>query len=153
MNRLGVLDDDLVAIDAVSRNDLRIRIPASNLISFMRWPDSGQSRETSSWREFYEELIEPGLLPVEKFPFIFDSFVRREIRPLRFSDYAQSRELLIADIRELLPTPDQETALRNLKEIEHSEIRWVTESEIRRRGAKPGEGQDIIIAEPALWTL
>lgn len=153
MNRLGVLDDDLVPIDTASRNDLRIRIPASNLISFIRWFESGQSRETSSWREFYEELIKPSLLPAEVFPFIFDSFVRREIRPLRFSDYAQSMELLIADIRELLPTHDQEAALRSLKETGHPEIRWVTEGEIRRRGAKPGEGQEITIAEPALWTL
>jgi hypothetical protein len=153
MNRLGVLDDDLVAIDAASRNDLRIRVPASNLISFIRWFESGQSRETSSWREFYEELIKPGLLSAEKFPFILDNFVRREIRPLRFSSYAQSMELLVADIRELLPTADQEAALRSLKETEHPELRWVTADEIMRRGAKPGEAQEIVIAEPALWTL
>jgi hypothetical protein len=153
MNIIGALDDNLVPVDAVSENDLRIRIPVSRLITFVRWFESGYSRETSPWREFYEELIGPGILSADEFPFIFTDFIRRDIRPIRFSSHAQSLEILIADIYELLPTANQLEALKRLKETGHPEIIWATEDEIRHLGVAPGKKLDIRIGEPAVWTL
>jgi len=150
---LGALNDNLVPVDAVSENDLRIRIPASKLISFVRWFESGYSRETSPWREFQEELIGPGILSEVDFPFIFTDFIRRDFRPMRFSSHAQSREMLIADIYELLPTATQMEALKRLKESGHPEILWATEDQIRRLGVTPGGKLDTRIGEPAIWTL
>jgi hypothetical protein len=153
MDELNALDDGLVPIDEASLHDLRIRIPAVKLINFMRWFESGKSRETSSWREFYEELIRPGILSSQDFPFIFSNFIRREVRPIRFSSHAQSMEIIIADILELLPTPHQEAMLRGLKGAGSPDIVWATENQIRRLGAEPGKGQDIQIGEPAVWVL
>ena len=153
MDKIGALDDDLVPIDAVSLHDLRIRIPATKIIPFVRWFESGNSRETSPWREFYEELISPGILSSSDFPFIFDDFIRRDIRPIRFSSYAQSMELFIADIHELLPTANQLVALRMLKDAGHPDIIWATEKQIRHLGVIPGESLDLQIGEPAIWTL
>lgn len=153
LDDIGTLTDNLVPIDDASRNDLRIRIPASKLVNFVRWFESEHSRETSPWREFYEELIEPKILPLDCFPFIFHDFIRRDIRPIRYSEYAQSMELLIADIHELTPTSEQLTALQNLKRDGNSNIIWVTEDQIRRLGAMPGKVQEFTVAETAIWTL
>jgi hypothetical protein len=153
LNDVGALDDDLVPVDAVSKNDLRIRIPGRNLIRFMRWFEAGFSRETSPWREFCEELIVTNILRFEDFPYIFHDFVRREVRPIRFSEYAQSMELLIADIHELHPTAEQLAALQKLREVGHQDIAWASEGQIRRFGAVPGQKQEVTIGEPAVWTL
>lgn len=153
IEELGVLDDDLVPIDTVSMHDLRVRVPARKLVPFVRWFESGRSRETAPWREFYEELVKPGILSSEDFPFIITNFLRRDIQEIRFSPYARSLELMIADIHELLPTQEQLTALRRLKDSEREDTIWATEDRIRRLGATPGESQDIAIAETAIWTL
>lgn len=142
MNEIGARDDDLVRVDTISRNDLRIRIPGKNLFRFVRWFESGHSRESSPWREFYEELIKTGALPLSDFPFILADFIRRDIRKIRFSEYADSWELLIADIYELIPTQEQLADLTQLKADMYPDLVWVTEDQIRRRGAIPGQDQD-----------
>jgi hypothetical protein len=153
MNDIGALDDDLVPVDPVSLHDLRIRIPATKILAFMRWFESDHSRETSPWREFQEELIGSGIVRSSDFPFIFSNFIRRYIPPIRFSPYAQSMEIFVADIYELLPTADQLTALRKLKEVGHPDVMWARENQIRHLGAVPGENFDVRIGEPAIWTL
>jgi hypothetical protein len=148
-----VQDDDLIPLDETSENDIRLRVPGRHLLSFVRWFERGTDRETSPWREFSEELLRAKLLPTEEFPYIYHNFVRR-IHDLRFSDYAQSRELLVADIYELLPTPAQLAALRATREADYSDdLAWVSADQIRRRGAMPDERQATHIAETATWTL
>lgn len=153
LDDIGALDDDLVPIDEASLHDLRLRIPATKLIPFLRWFESGRSRETSPWREFYEELLKTKTLPSAKFPFVLDNFIRRDIRKIRFSPYSQSLELMIADIHELLPTPDQLLALQQLEAVRHPDVIWATEDRIRRLGASPGANLDAPIAETAEWIL
>jgi len=153
LDDVGALDDNLVPIDAVSLHDLRIRILGRNLVSFVRWFETGRSRETSPWREFYEELVKPEIIPSSEFPFVLDNFIRRDIRPIRYSNYAESQELFIADIHELLPTPGQFAALRSLKDSGHTDVIFATEDHIRRLGISPGQNQNIAIAETAAWTL
>lgn len=153
LNDIGARPDDLVRADDVSMNDLRVRIPGREILAFVRWFESGRSRETSAWREFYEELIKPGLLSLEDFPFVVTDFIRRDIRRMRFSTHARSRELLIADIYEVMPTQEQLAALRNLKSTRHPDLVWVSEDQIVRRGAIPGENQEIEISPTAEWIL
>jgi len=153
MDEIGARTDDLVPVDAISLNDLRIRIPGRNVARFVRWFESERSRETSPWREFYEELVKPGSLSFPDFPFILADFIRRDIQRIRFSEMASSWELLIADIFELIPTAEQLTALRELKAADHPDLVWVSEDQIRRRGAVPGRNQEILISPTAEWTL
>lgn len=153
LDGIGALDDDLIPIDAVSRNDLRIRIPGRYLLRFMRWFASGTSRETSPWREFYEELVGPEILPAGVFHYVFHDFIRTEIRPIHFSPYSQSMELLVADIYELLPTEAQRAALADLKDKGNRQVLWASEERIRRLGIVPGQESEIPIGEPAIWTL
>ena len=153
LDEIHALDDSLIPMDEVSRHDLRIRIRGGRLITFVKWFESGHSRETSPWREFSEELIKPGMLSAAQFPYIFHDFVRRVIRPPVFSVQAQSMEFRIADIYELLPTAEQYDVLKELKHDGHPEIVWATQDQICRLGATPGKPQEISIGEPATWIL
>lgn len=150
---LHVLDDALLPVDDTSRDDLRIRIDGRHLWSFMRWFDSGVGREVDQWREFSEELVLPGIVEFEDFPHITVDRIRRH-REFRFSEYAQSQELLLADICELVLTDAQESALRRLMLDGVVEpIRFATEEEIRRLGFPPKRQQEFRVSATATWTL
>ncbi|MBA3019709.1 hypothetical protein [Propionicimonas sp.] len=153
-DQLGVLDDNLLVPDAVSEGDLRVRVPGKNLLSFVRWFEQGQGRETDGCREFNEELVATGLLPQDLFQTIKYDTLGRHYEPMRYSQWAQSEELLIADILELLPTPAQMEALRQLKADESPQVLWASESQIRRLGATEGlANQTTRIAQTATWTI
>jgi hypothetical protein len=152
-DRFSAIDDDLVAIDEVSDRDLRIRLPANRLVTFLRWFERGVERETSPWREFYEELLTDGILPTAAFPYIYHDFVKRIVMPVSFSEYAQSLELFVADIYELHPTQEQLAELRRLKAEGHKDVVWASAEQIRRRGAIPGQPYRERIGRPAEWIL
>ena len=63
--RLFVTDDEKYPIDDINRGDLRIMLPYSSIQEFITWLKTRRGRENSPHREFYEELILPGILPVE----------------------------------------------------------------------------------------
>lgn len=153
LKEIGAKTDDLIPQDDWSEHDIRIRIAGIHLHKFVRWYESGKGREVGPWREFYEELVRPGYLSVDDFPYVMHDQTKRIYRPMRYSPYAQSRELLIADVFELLPTNGQAQSLRRLRDTTPPDITWVTEEQISRRGAVPGENTELIIAEPAEWIL
>lgn len=153
-NDMGILDDRLLEPDEVSEGDLRVRVPGKNLVSFVRWFETGRGRETDGWREFYEELVATGILRESNFRFIKYDRIQRRYQPLRYSEWAESQELLIADIFELIPTPDQLVELRELKNSTESRILWTSEKQIRRLGAADDSpSQTTRIAQTAVWTI
>jgi hypothetical protein len=151
--RINALDDDLLPIDQKSKDDLRIRVKGKYVIEFLKWFNSGKEREISGWREFCEELIRPDYLPQDLFPFIHYQYIRRYEHPLRYSDYAQSREIFIAEIYELVPTDEQEKFLREMSKTESDNFVWVDEDRIRRRGAIPKQDYMLRISEHSQWIL
>ncbi|WP_108249947.1 HU-CCDC81 and SPOR domain-containing protein [Planctomonas deserti] len=154
LNEMRVLNDDLLVPDEVSEHDLRVRVPGKHLFAFIRWFESGRGRETDGWREFYEELIATGILSHETFGFIKYDRITRLYHPMRYSPWASSQELLIADIFELIPTPAQHAELRHLKTVRDPRFLWVSENQIRRLGAADGaSSQTTRIAETAVWTI
>jgi hypothetical protein len=153
LRQLGALDDTLVPIDHTSRGDLRNRVPATKVLSLIRWFDSGRDRETGPWREFQEELLASGLVDPTDFPYLVHAYIRRHIEPLRWSDYAQSYELLIADIFELIPQGRQSDALSQAALRHPDKLRCVSAEQILRRGAVPGQNFESPIAATAAWTL
>src|SRR5690606_8345104 len=64
---LGVLKDNLLPIDDLSRGDLRVQVPGKNIAKFLTWYDSARNRENDPKREFREELYGANILPGEKF--------------------------------------------------------------------------------------
>lgn len=153
LRNMKVRDDKLVPIDVTSKDDLRLRLPSRFLLNFVHWFETGKDRESGPWREFYEELVATELVPPEKFRTVHARFIDREIRPLQYSRHAGSYELLIADIFELVPTAEQEEALRELQRDGSKGILWATEDQISRLGATLGENQELRIGEHTQWTI
>ncbi|MFI7604817.1 hypothetical protein ACIBTV_06815 [Micromonospora sp. NPDC049366] len=153
LDQLGILTDDLIPVDESSKNDLRVRVPGKNLVAFFRWFESGESRETSPWREFWEELVDEGVVSADAFPWIFERRIRRHVTPMRYSTFAQSREILVADIYELEATPEQVKELELLRSSGNPSTIWADADQIRRRGVVPGKKQEYEIGEPAEWVL
>ena len=153
-HNLNVLDDNLLVPDVVSEGDLRVRVPGKHLLSFVRWFEGGHGRETDGWREFFEELVATGVLPKNAFRYVKYDRIGRYYHALRFSPWAGSQELLIADIFELLPTQIQLDELRKLKSHSDPRFLWASEDQIRRRGVSDGAtSQTTKIAETAEWTI
>jgi hypothetical protein len=146
---IGAQDDDLIPIDQASEADLRIRVKGVHLSKFYRWFDGRTGREDAPWREFQEELIATSILPRGEFPYILHEYQGRVVDKIRFSPYANSREIIIADIYELLPTREQEDALRLTLSSQRDRFGWFTSEEIRRRGVLPGAPNVVPIAEHA----
>jgi len=146
-------DDDMIPIDTTSQNDLRIRIPGNKISQFMRWFDSAKGREIDAWREFYEELIDSGILPASKFGYIQTNYICRHVSSIKFSPHAQISERLIAEIYEAIPSEEQENELRNLMAVQSDKYIWAKEERIRRLGVEPGQSLGISIAPTAEWTL
>ncbi|MFD5015661.1 SMODS-associated NUDIX domain-containing protein [Streptomyces chartreusis] len=146
---VGAQDDDLIPIDQTSEADLRIRIRGVHLSRFYKWFDGRTGREDAPWREFQEELIATSILPEAVFPYILHEYHGRVVDRIRFSPYADSREVIMADVYELLPTREQEDALRLTLSAQCNEFGWFTSEEIRRRGVLPGTPNFVPIAEHA----
>ncbi|MFH8617938.1 hypothetical protein ACH4E8_23110 [Streptomyces sp. NPDC017979] len=144
---IGAQDDDLIPIDQTSAADIRIRIKGASISKFYNWFESRSGREDAPWREFHEELISTAILPSGSFPYIFHEYQGRVVDSIRFSQYANSHEIIIADIYELLPTSEQEDALRSTFSSQRDRFGWFSEEEIRRRGTLPGAPNVMPIAE------
>ncbi len=142
-------DDDLIPIDQTSEADLRVRVKGANLSHFYNWFESRRGREDAPWREFQEELLSTALVPPGAFPFIFHEYHGRLVDKIRFSQYANSLEILIADVYELLPTREQEDALRSTFTSAPGEFGWFSSEQIKRRGVLPGSPNVTPIAEHA----
>lgn len=153
LRKIRALNDDFRPPDQARDDDLRIRIPGKHLMKFMQWFTAEKERETSGWREFYEELVQPGYLPHNLFPYIHYQHIRRHEHPVRYSPYAQSPELLVADVYELIPTNEQEEFLRQRSREQHQHYIWVTEDKIRTCGVVPREERRPGISLHSQWIL
>lgn len=131
-DKLGIIPCNEVPRDNATENDLRIVInKRKNLIEFFKWFNSKKNREIDPWREFFEELIEPGLLPAEHFRHIKYAFIcEHQEGILRNNDYPID-QFRHADIFELrLETDAQKQAIKAL--ASHPEIAFVTADEIKK---------------------
>lgn len=100
--------------DEISEKDLRFRIIGKNVIQAIKWFEEGKEREVSIDREFFEELIQPGILDPNTFDHIRYRHLKRHSKNLVWSDYHQCYEVLIYDVFELLPSEKQANALTEL---------------------------------------
>lgn len=129
-NLYHVMDDDKIPIDESSRDDYRLRLKNKYLRKFMkRFDDKKAERERieNVSREFREELIDTGILRWKKISY---RYCGRHITDLRFEEHFQNYELLLADIIELIPTPDQERDLKNLTNAFSEKYRFAKEAQI-----------------------
>lgn len=120
-----------------------------------RWFETGRNREVGPSREFHEELVGAGILSHGNFVYVRCDFIQRQIHRVRYSEYAQSFELLVADIYDVVLDSRQQVELEALQagSLESSSLMWANADQIRRRGAAPGKPDAPRISVTAEWTL
>lgn len=135
-----VSDDDKIPIDESSQNDYRMLVPAKFLKKFVRRFNKTPNREKLSnlSREFKEELINTEILDDSEIKY---RYCGRHITDLNFSRHFQCYELMLADVVEFLPTTEQETKLRRLKETQSDKYIFATKDEIEHCGIVEGTDQ------------
>ena len=135
-----VCDDNFIKIDQTSMDDYRMRVPAINLIKFVKRFNKSQDRENLNnlSREFKEELINTKILKKQIFKQIKYRYCGRHYTEVRYSNYNNCYELLLADIVELMPDDKQLNCLRDMQSKVSDKYIWATEDEIKSRGIIPG---------------
>jgi hypothetical protein len=136
LKEIEIDEDDKIQNGERTSDDLRLYIHGQQFSRFLNWYNSPKrEREISYDREFYEELVEPGILPGRLFCYPIVDFRKQVISRVTYSTYFDCKEIHIYDIVELIPTPNQLNSLRELKAKGDTElIKWATQDTIRREG-------------------
>lgn len=151
--KLGVLDDDKIPADNTNRDDLRIRVKGKMVLEFLNWFKNGHGREVSAEREFFEELIQTGLLPKSVFPYLKYRFIKREQEEIKYDEHFECQQLLIAEIYELILDESQLSEIKKLTNLDNGICSLVTEGEISRLGASVDGKINTPIARTAKWII
>ncbi len=151
--KLDVHDDDIIPVDSVSKNDLRIRVRGKHVLHFLKWFDSRIDRETSPLREFKEELVDSGILSKENFSSFDFVFLRRESIGIRYAEYVGGPELIMGDVFELLTNERQLDELNTLKKRRSKRFIWADADKIKRLGVVPRREFSQSISPTAIWLL
>lgn len=138
-DKLGIEPCDHVPRDEDTDQDLRIQIrKRKNLMEFLKWFESRKNRELDPWREFYEELVEPGLLPTSVFKHVKYVFIGKHTEGILPSPVFPIDEFRYAEIYELRPETDaQRQALAEL--INSEDIIFATPEEVRKGASNKGQ--------------
>lgn len=138
-NLFLVKDDDKVPIDESSRDDYRLRMENKYLRKFVKRFNKKADREQIEdlSREFEEELIKTGIVNWDHITY---RFCGRHMTELKFGEHFQIYELLLADVVELIPSPEQEADLRRMMEESSDMYRFVTAQEIISLGINTSTG-------------
>ena len=138
-NRYQVKDDNKIPLDRSSRDDYRLRLENRYLRKFVKRFDRKAEREQiyNLSREFREELIEKGIISWSQITY---RFCGGHMTELHFGDHFQCYELLLADVVELVPTPEQEADLERLVKQQSDIYRFATADEITSLGVDTASG-------------
>lgn len=138
-NRYQVKDDNKIPLDRSSRDDYRLRLENRYLRKFVKRFDRKAEREQiyNLSREFREELIEKGIISWSQITY---RFCGRHMTELHFGDHFQCYELLLADVVELVPTPEQEADLERLVKQQSDIYRFAPADEITSLGVDTASG-------------
>lgn len=110
-NKLGFYRDETPGDSA----DIRGRIKGKNITKFIKWFDLKKERETTPNREFYEELVNSGILDINLFGEPDFVFVGTKYDGISFSDPYHCYELKRFDIYELTIDDKQEKVLQSIR--------------------------------------
>jgi hypothetical protein len=132
LEELGMVTDNYIENDEISEYDLRIKLQERRQITtFLKWFFTGENREVDPWREFYEELVAPSILPKEQFGYIHYELVGQHFEPIHFDAFFKLDAFMYADIyRPKFVTPMQEEAVRLLLNQASDDYIWATRDEI-----------------------
>lgn len=157
----GFKDDSSVKgikSDEISKNDLRFRVKGKFALDVIKWFESEENREINHFREFKEELIDDHGFNQEIFFNLDLRKVQKVMKVFNYSTFHSCYEVLIYDIVELIPTPEQGEELKKLLNkprsrendlivVDISEIEQLRVMENEEQIAKIGEHTKFLINE------
>lgn len=115
--------------------DIRLIVPRSSANKFNRWynQEKGRENQTNLYREFKEEVLDRIDLIDSK---VFEEIKYRCCGTITEADRMNENDMQIriADIVELIPTPEQSKAFQTLIEHESDVYRFATKEEIYELG-------------------
>jgi SMODS-associated NUDIX domain len=140
LDSIGALTDTKIGSDETSEFDLRLNLQNRKaLFKFLKWFFDGDERESSPWREFYEELIDTGLLPKDQFPYIHHQLVGQYFEPIHWDKFFLIDTFKYVDIyKPKLINESQLNELKRLLATESDEYIWVTIDEIKQGKSNKG---------------
>ncbi len=118
--------------------DLRIIVPRRYVSKFWSWYRKEKGRETPDdlYREFREEVLDRiDSIDPKVFSTIHYKYCGECIEPSRMGE--SDMQIRIADVVELIPTPEQTKIFRELMAHESSVYTFATKEEIYNRGCTP----------------
>lgn len=154
--KYNCMDDDMIPIDGSSRNDYRLRVKNRYLRPFVRRFNKEIGREVidNISREFKEELIDTGILSIDKFKHLRYEYVGRYYNGVKFTQHFGCYELLLGDVVSLLLTPEQEVELQELLNDKNDNVAFFTDKQIEKLGVDIDQGDlGEIIADHSLNVL
>jgi len=145
--------DPYLKTNGEKRNDLRGTIPMPKLIAFLDWFKSQKNREISHWREFFEELINTGVLKIKDFPHFEYRYANTLVTPIKKSEkWKNCYELLSYDVFDLIPNSWQEDILKKTQSKSIDAIKWLDGSVILNNGII-NKDEEINLGQHTKWTI
>ena len=108
--------------DEISKDDLRFRVKGKHALKVIKWFETGNGREITHNREFIEELIEDHGFDAAIFQKLDFRKVQKVMNVFKYSTYHECYEVLIYDIVEFRPTPEQGAELKKLLDLPRSSM-------------------------------
>jgi hypothetical protein len=144
LDRLNVESDKLIDTShGVAKKDLRGYVKGWNLVSLLDWFKAREDREVSPWREFCEELLEPKILPRDKFRWISYKYKGTIQTPI-FTLNSGGPGIFVYEIYDLLPNSSQQAALEELcDQGDTDKYVWVSNYLIQRLGHDENNKQQV----------
>lgn len=153
-DELKIINDKILPTIKEKKDDLRVFMPMKNASKFIKWFKKEKFREISPCREFYEELVTPGLLPQS--PFLYVNFKKKGtiVTPIqhKVQDNWKYKQIQIFDIFELIPNEEQYNEFIKFLNRPCSEVKYVSEKLIMNDGYENGK-KVIHIAETVKWAI
>jgi hypothetical protein len=132
LEKFGIITDNYITNDEVSEFDLRVKMRNRQKIQqFLEWFFRAENREIDPWREFYEELVEPGILPQCTFGYIHYDLIAQHFENIHYDKFFRIDTFKYADIyKPKYVNAEQEKEMRGLCCKQSNDYIWVTEQEI-----------------------
>jgi hypothetical protein len=132
-------------------DDLRLNIKGKDYFKFWKWFKSMKDREYDPKREFEEELLDSGILPVDKFRKIEYRKVHVHNPGRTYSEYLKTYEVVYADIFELKLSNEQKQVIRDAVNNQPDKVYLASKDEMEIRRSNGEVEADI--GNNAIWLL
>ena len=96
------------------KNDLRVYVKGKYLTKFLTWYGSMRNREITVHREFFEEMVQTGIIDKDDFFNLDFEFIRKINSGIHYSVHFKCDEILLFDIYEVFLT---QKSLESVKQV------------------------------------